>query len=69
MNILLALFGKKQTVRFECDIEEDDNIGYVGKIYVDTFNVGNERIIEEIKNHLLVETGKHPKNVKIIAVT
>ena len=65
MGLLLKLFGRKLTIRFEGVMI--DGKYFEGKTKIEVFGVDKEEVEEYLKRVVYVETGKIVKDIKIIA--
>ena len=66
MGIFSKLFGQCGTVRFSAVTVDGEKA--TGKVYVETFNVDNKELENELKNALYVETGKRFRSVTVLAL-
>jgi len=64
MGFLTRWFGQEGKVRYE--FETEDGQVWIAKTYVEAFNVSDERLKEELKRIVFVETGHRVKRIKIL---
>jgi len=67
MGWLSKLFGQCGTVRFQYTTYE--GVTNIATIYVETFNIGNHKLEEHLKNAMYVLKGIRCKEIELLGFT